>query len=254
MNDLQLIKGALIAVILAACGPLQAATAIPRFTAPVVDTAGVLSGETQAFLNRELNELRRAGGNQIAVLTVPKLEDESIEQYGIRVADAWKPGDAKTDSGVILLIALADRKVRIEVGRGLEGQLTDVYSSRIIREKIEPLFKQGDYDQGVVTGLAYIVHYTDPDYHFGGEGNPPAGHVKHGRRVGGIGLIPMLIIFFIFIVFSVLRGLVFGFGGYRRYGSWGSGGGGFFGGGGDGGGFSGGGGGGFSGGGASGGW
>ena len=257
MRIQKVIQWAVVLALFSRGGTLQATTPIPHFTAPVVDAAGILSKKAQIFLDDELTALRRSGGSQIAVLTMPRLEDETIEQYGIRVADAWKPGEGKVDNGVLFVISVADHKMRIEVGRGLEGQLTDVYASRIIREKIEPLFREGDYDSGVIAGVAYIVHYTDPDYRFGGDQNPQGqgiARARHGHRSGGLGIIPLLIIFVIFIIFSILRGLLFGFGGPRRNGPWGPGGGGFFGGGGGDGGFSGGGGGGFSGGGASGGW
>lgn len=231
---------------------VQALTSIPPLTDPVMDTAGLLSPQTEAYLNQQLRELHHAGGSQIAILTVPQLEDETIEQLGIRAAEQWKPGSAEQDKGVILVIAKQDRKVRIEVGQGLEGVLTDVYSSRIIREKMTPLFRDGDYDAGVISGIAHIIASTDPDHKLTGEQQP-----RRVRRSssggGGFGILPMLVLFLIVIVISALNG-----GGPRGRGRGGFGGGGFGGGwgggsGGGGGGF-GGGGGGFSGGGASGSW
>jgi uncharacterized protein len=239
--------------------PVLAVTPIPALTDPVMDTAQILSQNTEDYLNQQLRDLHRVGGSQIVILSVPRLEEETIEQFGIRVADTWKLGTAEKDNGAILLIAAEDRKVRIEVGQGLEGSLTDLYSSRIIREKITPLFREGDYDAGVIAGVAHMVAYTDPDYKFGVDAPQPRTRQVRGERRGGISSLFSLFIFIIVIIIVSLanRGGPRGpFGGGRRggFGGWGGGGfgGGGFGGGG-GGGF-GGGGGGFSGGGASGSW
>jgi uncharacterized protein len=232
--------------------PVLAVTPIPTLSDPVMDTANILSQNTEIYLDEQLRGLHQAGGSQIVILTIPKLEDETIEQYGIRVADSWKLGTAEKDNGAILLISAQDRKMRIEVGQGLEGSLTDLYSSRIIREKITPLFREGDYDAGVIAGVSHIVAYTDPDFKFGVDA-PQRSRQVRGERRGGVGSLFSLFIFLIviFIIAAANRGGPRGpFGGGRRggFGGWGGGGGGFGGGG------FGGGGGGFSGGGASGSW
>ncbi|MBF0440876.1 MAG: TPM domain-containing protein [Oligoflexales bacterium] len=231
-------------------------TSVPELVGPVVDTADVLSEKTRVYLDQQLRELKKNTGTQIAVLTVKKLENETIEQYSIRVAEKWKLGDASSDRGVILLLSVEDKKVRIEVGQGLEGDLTDVYASRIIREKMVPLFREGDFNAGVISGIVYIISFTDPDYRLLSEDGKPFKKRRGSFSGAGLGLIPLIVLIFIIIAASGILPFFPGFSRRRIYG-WHDrfGGGGFFGGG-SGGGFGGfsGGGGGFSGGGASGGW
>lgn len=137
---------------------------VPALTGPVVDDAGVLSSRTVRALERGLYALKEKGGSQINVLTVKSLEGLTIEQAGIKVLDAWKLGGQKTDNGAILLVAPNDRKVRIEVGQGLEGNLTDADSKRIIEESILPLFRTGDFDSGILVGVYQITRKTDPEF------------------------------------------------------------------------------------------
>lgn len=235
---------------------LQGAPVIPALTDPVMDTAGLLQPETVRYLNDELRRLKDSGGSQIVVLTVPTLDGDEIEPYSVRVASEWKLGTEKKDNGVLLVMAVQERKLRIEVGQGNEGVLTDVQSGRIIRQGITPLFKSGDYDGGIISGVASIVALTDPDFVMSQGEEQHAG--RSVRSSGGHNAFP--IIFFIIIVIIVLLSNRGGRGGFGSglaggfIGGFGAGGG-FGGGGGRGssGGF-GGGGGGFSGGGASGGW
>jgi len=229
---------------------------VPPLTGPVVDTAHLLEPQSETFLSQRLRALREQGGSQIVVLTVDELHGLPIEQASIQVTDAWKLGSATKDNGILLLIAAKERAVRIEVGQGLEGQLTDAYSRRIIDRVIVPRFRASDIDGGVIAGVGAILQYTDPDFVFGGEPQPDA-----SRRGWSMPFLIWLVIF-VFIWLRSLSGGGPGGGlrsGYRRSGptSWGGGGfggGGFSGGGGFGGGGFSGGGGGFSGGGASGRW
>jgi uncharacterized protein len=242
---------------------------VPALTGPVVDAAGVIDPSTREVIDQGLRKLRDGGGSQINVLTVESLGGLTIEQASIATTDQWKLGGAKTDNGVLLIVAPNEHRVRIEVGQGLEGQLTDAFSNRIVRDVMTPSFKQGDYSGGILNGVAAIVHYTDPNVDpstlFAGSGRRAT--ERDVQATGGrhIGLGP--IIFFLIILFVLMgrgggggrrRGIspwaagALGFGlGRSGGGGWGGGGGGGFGGG--GGGWSGGGGG-FSGGGASGGW
>lgn len=223
---------------------------VPPLTGPVVDTAQVLSPQTEQKLSQLLRQLRDQGGSQIVVLTLEQLAGLPIEQASIEITDTWKLGTASKDNGVLLLIAVKDRSLRIEVGQGLEGQLTDAHARRIIDRIIVPRLKTGDFDGGVIAGIAAILQHTDPDFRY--EDMLPA-------RSRGRTSTPMALLTVLLIIFFVLReyfgggpgGGRFGGGRYRRDSTiyWGGGGG--FGGG--GGGF-GGGGGGFSGGGASGRW
>jgi len=231
---------------------------VPKLSGAVVDRAGVLSPETRERLEGALRELQRKGGTQLAVLTLPNLSGLTIEQASIRVADAWKLGDEEADNGVLLLLARDERRVRIEVGQGLEGTLPDAYAKRIVDEAMTPLFKSGDFDAGVAVGVFQIARVTNPavDLRPFLEGSLRA---RRSTRTRGSPAQSLLFLF-LGIPLLLMRGL--GMGGYgRRRGAyyWGAGalgaglgGRGGFGGGGFGG--FGGGGGGFSGGGASGGW
>lgn len=235
---------------------------VPPLTGPVVDQAHLLTAEAKQRLNHTLQRLWDAGGSQLAVLTVPELKGLEIEEVSIQVVDQWKLGEAEQDNGVLLLISQKERKIRIEVGQGLEGSLTDAHSKRIIREILVPLFKEGQVSEGVLLGVHAILSRTDPQFKISKDFLPKT-HWKtkrnRFRKKGGIFEILStlgVILFFVFLqlIFGGRRR------GMRRSGSTvllgsglGSGGRGGFGGGFGGGGF-GGGGGGFSGGGASGSW
>ena len=117
--------------------------AVPALTARVTDLTGTLDAQQKQTLEAELEALEKSKGAQLAVLLVPTTEPEDIAAYGIRVADAWKLGRAATDDGVILIVAKNDRRVRIEVGQGLEGAIPDAAAARIIREYIAPRFRAG---------------------------------------------------------------------------------------------------------------
>ena len=131
--------------------------AVPPLTGRVVDLTGTLSGGAVNRIESELAALEKTKGSQIAVLIVPTTQPEEIEQYGIRVAEQWKLGRKKVDDGAILLIAKDDHKLRIEVGYGLEGALTDVTAQRIIDEAVTPHFKLGDFDGGVEAGVERMI-------------------------------------------------------------------------------------------------
>jgi uncharacterized protein len=135
---------------------LAAQMAIPRLDSRVTDLTQTLNAEQIATLTQQLSSLEQAKGSQVAILMVPTTGDDTIEQYSIRVTDEWKLGRKGIDDGVLLLIAKDDKKVRIEVGRGLEGALPDVISSRIIREYITPEFRRNDYAAGIQAGVDRI--------------------------------------------------------------------------------------------------
>lgn len=204
---------------------------VPSLTGPVVDQAGLLTQEEKLQIESVLRNFKEQKGSQIQVLIVPSLEGSDIESYSIKVVDKWKLGNEKTDNGVLFLLALQDRKVRIEVGQGLEGELTDVKSSRIIRS-ITPYFKAGKFYTGIATALNEIIQVID-DGTFHNEQDLPQ---EHG---GGFGLIIFLIILFIFVspVLPFIprsrgfRGGGWGGGSFGGGGGWSGGGGGFSGGG-----------------------
>jgi len=135
-----------------------------RATGYVVDGAGVLSPETVESLNATLHRHEQETSNQVVVHTIPGLAGEAIETYGLRLATELKAGQKGKDNGVLLLVARDDRKVRIEVGYGLEGALPDVLCARIIREEIVPRFKQGDMDGGVAAGVDKVLGAIRGDY------------------------------------------------------------------------------------------
>lgn len=130
----------------------------------VHDEANVLSAGLKSELEYILKAERDSTSNQIAVLIIPSLEGEALEDYSIRVVENWKLGKKDKDNGVLLMIVVKERKIRIEVGQGLEGVLTDALTSRIIRNEITPAFRQGDYDGGAKAGVMSIIHAIKGEY------------------------------------------------------------------------------------------
>jgi uncharacterized protein len=242
----------LAAALLFVHGAVASAAQVPPHTGLVVDQARVLPRDLADQLEQSLRAFQRQYGPQLQVLTISSLEGEPIEAYSIKVVDAWKPGDVKRDDGVLFLIAVQDRQMRIEVGQGLEGVLPDVAAGRIINDVVVPYFKQNRMDAGIVAGLQQIARSV------GGELAAPTGmsmgrSSMRGRERIGIPLFPLLLIAFLLFrgIFGrrrrsggFLTGMILGnvLGSRNRGGGsgWGGSGGGLFGGGG-GGGFSGGG-------------
>ncbi len=130
----------------------------------VTDLTDTLSADEVSQLERKLADYEEHTTNQIAVLLIPSLKGDNLEDYSIRLADKWKIGQAGKDNGVILLIAKYDRKIRIEVGYGLESVLPDGLAGAIIRDQIGPFFKRGDFFGGVNQGLNAIIKVTDPGF------------------------------------------------------------------------------------------
>ena len=138
-----------------------AEVAVPPLTARVTDLTGTLNRTQIGQLERKLSEFEKRKGSQMAVLLVPTTEPEVIEQYSIRVVEAWKLGRKGIDDGLLLLIAKQDRKLRIEVGRGLEGVVPDAVAKRVIAEIITPFFKQGDFFGGIEAGVNRLIRIID---------------------------------------------------------------------------------------------
>jgi uncharacterized protein len=143
-----------------ACAAL-ALVAVPPLTGRVVDQTGTLSTGDISSLTQTLQDLEARKGSQIAVLIVPTTDGEAIEQFSLRVAEAWKIGRKKIDDGALLVVAKNDRRLRIEVGYGLEGALTDATTKRIIDEDITPKFKAGDFGGGVAAGVDKMVRIVN---------------------------------------------------------------------------------------------
>jgi uncharacterized protein len=130
----------------------------------VHDQANVLSASTKAEIESILKAERDSTSNQIAVLIVPSLEGESMEDFSLRVAEKWQIGQKKKDNGVLMLISIDDKKMRIETGYGLEGVLTDALSSRINRNEMAPYFRQRDFDTGVKVGVMAVIQAIKGEY------------------------------------------------------------------------------------------
>jgi uncharacterized protein len=141
--------------------PAAADVAVPQLTGRVVDKTGTLSSGDIAALSQKLGDFETRKGSQIVVLIVPTTDPETIEQFSIRVAEAWKVGRKRIDDGAILVVAKNDHHLRIEVGYGLEGALTDVTSRRIIDEIITPKFRGGDFAGGISAGVDRIIGVID---------------------------------------------------------------------------------------------
>ncbi len=151
----------LVVALFAFAFPAFADVAVPQLTGRVVDQTGTLSSSDIAALTQKLRDFETRKGSQVAVLIVPTTQPETIEQYAIRVAEAWKIGRKKIDDGAILVVAKNDRHLRIEVGYGLEGALTDVTSRRIIDEIITPKFRTGDFGGGISDGVDRMIKVID---------------------------------------------------------------------------------------------
>src|SRR4029077_14399023 len=141
--------------------PALADVAVPPLVGRVVDQTGTLSSSELDSLQQTLRAFEARKGSQIAVLIVPTTAPETIEQYSLRVAEAWKIGRKRIDDGAILVVAKNDHRLRIEVGYGLEGALTDITSKRIIDEIITPRFRNGDFAGGISAGVDRIIRVID---------------------------------------------------------------------------------------------
>ncbi|EMY60787.1 TPM domain-containing protein [Leptospira terpstrae] len=137
---------------------------VPQLERRVMDHAGILSEATITKLESDLKQFEADTSNQIAVYTTPSLHEENIEEVAIEIFDEWKLGQKNKNNGVLLLIAPNERKMRIEVGRGLEGALTDIQAKQIIRNEIRPSFKSGDMDGGVTAGVNSIMAAIRGEY------------------------------------------------------------------------------------------
>jgi len=195
MTPRQILKtcaAALLVLLLAGIVAMPvAALDAPRLKGHVNDYAGMLSPASQRQLEALLTDFEQKESTQIVLLTVPSLRGDSLEDFSIRVAEAWKIGQAEADNGAILLIAKADRKIRIEVGYGLEGRLTDLISGRIIRNVIAPHFRKGAFEQGIAAGISAMIDAVRGE--FSADESTPRPRSKQT----GIPFLPLLAIFFL---------------------------------------------------------
>lgn len=166
---------------------------IPDLTHRVTDLTATLSDQQSMALENRLAAFEANKGSQIAVLIIPTTQPEDIAQFGIRVAEAWKIGRKNVDDGVILIVAKEDRKLRLEVGYGLEGAIPDAIAKRVIAETITPFFKKGDFAGGIEAGITQLMQLIE------GETLPAPNNVPSARMDDGA---------FMFILFG---GLIAGF-------------------------------------------
>jgi uncharacterized protein len=197
-------RASLLALLLCWAFAALADVAVPPLTGRVVDQTATLNGSEIASLDQTLKDFEARKGSQIAVLIVPTTQPETIEQYSLRVAEAWKIGRKKIDDGAILVVAKNDRKLRIEVGYGLEGSLNDVTAKRIIDEIITPRFRSGDFAGGISDGVSRILRVVD------GEPLPaPAQRQQNSGLLSQIDPLNPFLIVAMVVMGGVLRG-VFG--------------------------------------------
>lgn len=169
----------------------------------VNDHAAMLDAKQRALLEKTLTDYETASGSQIVILTVDSTAPEAIEEYGIRVADAWKIGRAKIDDGVILIVAKdnpkALRRLRIEAGRGTEGSLTDAQSKRVLEDIIAPHFRQNDYYGGLTAGAAAISALLNKEQ-LPAPQQQAQPHATADDGGGWIGLLPIIVFFILMII------------------------------------------------------
>jgi uncharacterized protein len=180
-------------IILLPC--LAPALDVPPLRAHVNDYAGILSPAAITSLEKALGDFEQRESTQIAVLTVPTLAGEPVEEFAIKVGEAWGIGQKGKDNGVILLVAQQERKVRIEVGRGLEGTLTDLRSARIIRNEIAPRFRAGDFDGGITTGVSAIMAVVKGEF----SASPDDASSERVRRQPVASLLLVLLVVCVFL-------------------------------------------------------
>jgi uncharacterized protein len=166
---------------------------VPPLAGRVTDQTATLTGEQKSSLEQTLRSFEDRKGSQVAVLIIPSTSPETIEQYALRVAEKWKPGRKNVDDGALLVVAKDDRTLRIEVGYGLEGALTDAACKRIISEIIVPRFRQGDFYGGITAGVDRILGVID--------GEPLPNPEK--RRAGALGVLGQLAFFLPFLLIIV---------------------------------------------------
>jgi uncharacterized protein len=192
-------RAGILALLMCWAFAAAAEIAVPPLSGRVVDRTGTLSSGDIESLTQTLKNLETRKGSQVAVLIVPTTDPETIEQYSIRVAEAWKIGRKKIDDGALLVIAKNDRKLRIEVGYGLEGALNDVTVKRIIDEVITPKFRNGDFPGGISAGVDAIIRVID------GEPLPAPARARTSSWSSNFDALNPFVLFAIFIGGAILR-------------------------------------------------
>ncbi|MDP2645928.1 MAG: TPM domain-containing protein [Desulfobacterales bacterium] len=175
---------------------VSSARQIPGYTGYVNDTAGMISARARQKIERVLQSFDVSDSTQIAVLTIGSLEGDALEDFSIRTVEQWKIGQKGKDNGVLLLVVQKERKVRIEVGRGLEGVLTDLMAGRIIDGVINPRFKAGRFDEGFEAAVAALIQAVHGEFK-GGGAERPGGRRPDRSPLAAYFLIGILIVAFL---------------------------------------------------------
>jgi uncharacterized protein len=181
-------RASLLAIALCWAAVAGAQVPVPPLGERITDRTGTLTNVQKSALEQTLRSFEARKGSQVAVLIVPSTGPETIEQYALRVAEQWKPGRKNVDDGALLVVAKDDRTLRIEVGYGLEGALTDAACKRIISEIIVPRFRQGDFYGGITAGVDRILRVID------GEPLPKPEERRPGGTRGIGSILPVLMI------------------------------------------------------------
>jgi len=220
----------LVVILTAVCPAFAQEAAIPAPSGFVNDYAGILSSGAKSEISRLAERVEEKTSAEIAVITVKTTSPLTIEQYAVELFQKWGIGKEGMDNGVLILVAVDDRKVRIEVGYGLEGAITDLKSKVIINDLMTPAFRKGDYDIGVASGVVMIAKIIRDEYGVDLDLKGASEALPAGRRGGRSPLGSLITLIFFILIFGTRFGMFFflmsGSGGY-----WSSGGGGSFGGG-----------------------
>ncbi|MBI5848951.1 MAG: TPM domain-containing protein [Nitrospirae bacterium] len=193
---ISLIVTSFLAAALLCLGPYAHALEVPKLTGYINDYGSMISPQAKATLEQELRAFEQSDSTQIVIVTIPSLQGEVLEQFSLKIAEAWKIGQKGKDNGIIFLVSKEDRKLRIEVGRGLEGKLTDLMAGRIIDLVVKPRFKRGDFDGGFLTGVHSLIDATR------GEFKAEPGATKRSSKKSGA--LPQLVTFIIFGAIALL--------------------------------------------------
>jgi uncharacterized protein len=220
---------ALLALLLAGCGGGSAGggAAYPRLSGRVVDTADLLNPAQEAALTTKLEALQRASSRQLVVVTLPDLQGRPIEEYGVGLGRFWRIGQSAANNGTLLIVAVAEKKIRIEIGYGLEGIMTDALSGRIIRERITPRFQANDYAGGIIAGADAIIAQLQAPREAAEQNVAEATRTQsgEGRRGGGGSLFGLIVwgAVLLFVLLGLLGKGLFGRRFGRRVSVWGPG-------------------------------
>ena len=192
----------LLLIALAIPPQAEAAFSVPRLTGPIVDQARLFRNQDIEGLEKWLLEIKARGKVQIQIVTLESLQELTIEEASIRIADQWKIGGAKTDKGLIFVVAPKERKMRLEVGQGLEGDLPDVFAKRIVSDTMAPYFRKGEYEQGIIAAVEAALLKVDPDaltqdgYH----------DVSTKRKAGALSIRLLILLVILIFLISLIGG------------------------------------------------